>query len=292
MQFYLSVLTQTLITIIGVAGVYVLTSLAGMFSLGQAAFMAIGAYASGILVVKLNWPFLPAAIIAVLISVIIGFFVGLPTVKLRRDYISLVTLGFGEALTAILNQMTGLTGGAAGFSGFPKVISFPIVLVVAIICVILVAFFKKSKYGRQCIALKGDELAAKAMGINVPKVKMIAFLFSVALVSLSGVLYAFYVTYVDPTLFGWKLSGEWVIMNFFGGVSSLTGSILSAVILTALPEMLRFLSDFRMVFYAVVVLLVLNFKPAGLLGTWELTPKNVKKLFQKKKEGTHASSGK
>ncbi len=291
MQFYMSVITQTMITLIAVAGVYVLTNLAGMFSLGQAAFMAIGAYTSGIFVVKLGWPFIPAAILAILISVIIGFFVGLPTVNLRRDYISLVTLGFGEAIAAILNQMGWLTGGAAGFSGFPKIVTLQTTIIVAIISIILVAFFKKSKYGRQCIALKSDELAAKAMGINVPRVKMIAFLFSIALVSLSGIMYAFYVLYVDPTLFGWSKSASWVIMGFFGGVNSLTGSVLSVIILTTLPEFLRFLSDYRMVFYSVVVLLVINFKPDGLLGTWELTPHNIKKLFNKK-EGTHASKGK
>lgn len=291
MQFYISVITQTMITLVAVAGVYVLTNLAGMFSLGQAAFMAIGAYTSGIFVVKLGWPFIPSAIIAILVSVVIGFFVGLPTVNLKRDYISLVTLGFGEAMAAILNQMGWLTGGASGFSGFPKIITLPIAIIIAIISVILVAFFKKSKYGRQCIALKCDELAARAMGINVPKVKMIAFLFSVGLVSLSGIMYAFVITYVDPTLFGWKKSAEWVIMAFFGGVNSLTGSVLSVIILTALPEVLRFLSDYRMVFYAVVVLLIVNFKPDGLLGTWELTPNNVKKIF-KKKEGTHATKDK
>jgi branched-chain amino acid transport system permease protein len=290
MQFYISIMTLTMITLIAVIGVYVLTSLAGMFSLGQAAFMAIGAYASGIFVVKFKWPFIPAVIVAIGISVLIGFLVGLPTIKLRRDYISLVTLGFGEAITAILNQMTWLTGGATGFSGFPQKVTLPLAIAVAVVCIILVAFFKKSKYGRQCIALKSDELAAKAMGINVPKVKMVAFLFSVSLVSLSGIMYAFFVTYVDPTLFAWKQSAEWVIMCFFGGVNSLTGSIVSTIILTALPECLRFLSDYRMVFYAVVVLLTINFKPAGLLGTWELTPKNIKKLFSKKGD-SHATKG-
>lgn len=291
MQFYISIIIQTMITIIAVASVYVLTSLTGMFSLGQASFMAIGAYASGIFVVKLGWPFIPAAIAAILFSVVIGFFVGLPTVKLRRDYISLVTLGFGEAMAAILNQMGWLTGGAAGFSGFPKLVTLPIAIIVAVACITMVAFFRKSKYGRQCIALKGDELAAKAMGINVPRIKMISFLFSVGLVSVAGIMYAFFITYVEPGLFGWRKSSEWVIMAFFGGVNSLTGSIISVIILTILPELLRFLSEYRMIFYAALVLLVINFKPEGLLGTWELTPRNVMKLF-KKKEDTHATKGK
>ena len=132
------------------------------------------------------------------------------------------------------------------------------------------------------------------MGINVTRVKMIAFLTSVALTAYSGCLYVFYLSYVDPTGFGWKKSADWVIMVFFGGVNSLSGSIIGASILTALPQVLRGLQDYRYVIYAVLVLLIINFKPSGLLGEWELTPKNVvrgvKKLAAlagRKKEEKH-----
>lgn len=284
MQLYLSIFTFILISVISVVGVYVLTGLTGMFSLGQAAFMAIGAYTSGILVVKAGFPFALACVAAVAVAVAVGFVVGLPTVRLRRDYISLVTLGFGEAITALLNRATTLTGGASGFTGIPKTTTLTIALVSAIVCIALVSWFKTSKYGRQCIAVRSDELAAKAMGINVPRIKMTAFLLSVAVTAYSGCLYAFYTTYVDPTLFGWKKSADWVIMVFFGGVNSLTGSILGTFILTGLPEVLRFLADYRSIFYAVLVLLIINFKPSGLCGEWELTPSGVKRLFAKKQK--------
>ena len=272
-----NVLTQVFITLIAVAGVYVLTGLTGMFSLGQAAFMAIGSYV--------------AAILAVVGATAIGYLIGYPVVRLRRDYISLVTLGFGEAIAALLNRMTTLTGGASGLTGIPRLVGLPLAAISAAVAIALAAFFKTSKYGRQCIALKGDELAAKAMGINVTRIKMIAFLLSVALTSYSGVLYAFYMSYVDPTGFGWKKSADWVIMVFFGGVNSLTGSTLGAFILSALPQALRGLQNYRYVIYAVLVLLILNFKPSGLLGEWELTPRNIKETFAKlgkksaKKEG-------
>lgn len=289
MQFYASILTFTLISVIAVTGIYVLTGLTGMFSLGQAAFMAIGAYVSGFLVVKAGVPFVFAAIIAVVVSVIVGYIVGLPTVRLRRDYISLVTLGFGEAITALLNQTQSITGGALGFSGIPKITTLPLALVSAIVCIILVSYLKSSKYGRQCIAARSDELAAKAMGINVPKIKMTAFLIAVAVTSYAGVLYAFYTTYVDPGIFGWKKSAEWVIMVFFGGVNSLTGSIFGTIILTALPEMLRFAADYRTVFYAVLVLIIINFKPSGLFGEYELSVGNLfKRLSGKKEERSNA----
>lgn len=279
MSLYTHILTQILITVVSVSGVFVLTGMTGMFSLGQAAFMAIGAYTSGILVTKLGVPIILAWPAGVLLAVAVGFIVGLPTVRLRRDYISLVTLGFGEAITALLNRATALTGGASGLTGIPKETTLPIALVSAVLAIVLIAFFKNSKYGRQCIAVRSDELAAKAMGIDVPKVKMVAFLISVAVTAYSGCLYAFYTAYVDPTLFGWRKSAEWVIIVFFGGVNSLTGSILSAFVLSGLPEVLRFLLSYRAVIYAVLVLLIINFKPAGLLGEWELTPANVKRLF-------------
>jgi len=283
MELYISIFIQICITIVSVAGIYVLTGLTGMFSLGQAAFMAIGSYASAIFVTKLHLPFAVACVLAVIVAVAAGFVVGSPTVRLRKDYISLVTLGFGEAIIALLNQLTPVTGGASGYSGIPAITNLPIALASAIAVVAFVAFFKTSKYGRQCISVKSDELAAKAMGINVPVVKMIAFLFSVAVTAYSGCLYAFYTTYVDPTLFGWKKSADWIIMVFFGGVNSLTGSTIGAVVLSGMPEMLRFLQSYRQVIYAVLVLLIINFSPNGLFGHWELTPRNVAALLSGKK---------
>lgn len=277
------ILIKALIAVIGVAGVYILTGLTGMFSLGQASFMAIGAYASGILVKLYKWPFELAIAAAVVIAVLIGLMVGLPTVRLRRDYISLITLGFGEAFTALLNKMTKFTGGASGFYGIPKKVTLDLVVWSVVVVLFLVIMFKNSKYGRQCIAIRSDELAAKAMGINVPKVKLIAFLTSVAMVAYSGCMYAFFITYVDPSLFGWKRSADWVIMVFFGGVNSLTGSVLSAFFLTSLPEFLRSMAQYRYIIYAVLVLLIINFRPTGLLGEFELSPKGIKSVINKVK---------
>ena len=276
MEFYTSVIIQILITVISVLGVFALTGMTGMFSLGQAAFMAIGAYISGICVVKLGLPFPIACIAAISFTTAIGFIVGFPTVRLRRDYISLVTLGFGEAINALLNRAAPITGGAAGFSGIPYKTTLGLTVISTIAAIFIVWQFKTSKYGRQCIAIKNDELAAKAMGINVARIKMTAFLLSVALTAYAGCLYAFFTTYVDPSVFGWKKSADWVIMVFFGGVGSLTGAVFSSIILTGLPEVLRALSQYRIVFYAVLVLLVINFKPAGILGEWELTASNLK----------------
>ncbi|MCE5257268.1 MAG: branched-chain amino acid ABC transporter permease, partial [Spirochaetaceae bacterium] len=151
MEFIISVLVFALISVVAVSGVYILTGLTGMFSLGQASFMAIGAYVSGVLVTRVGLPFWLAAIIAVVAAVLIGFVVGLPTVRLRRDYISLVTLGFGEGITALLNQSVQLTGGAMGLSGIPPKTTLLLASISAIVAVALAGSFKSSKYGRQCI---------------------------------------------------------------------------------------------------------------------------------------------
>lgn len=273
MGFYLSILTFTCITVIAVTGVYVLTGLTGLFSLGQGAFMAIGAYITGVLVVKYNVPFIVAVCIAFIIGLFVICIVGLPTVRLRRDYIALVTFGFGEAITALLRQSAVVTGGAMGLSGIPRITTPLLSLLSAVIILILARNFKYSKYGRQCIALREDELAAKSMGINVPRIKMVAFILSALIIMYAGILYAFYTRYVEPAMFGWTLSAEWIIIVFVGGINSLTGVVFSSILLSLLPEFLRFASEWRIAAYSILVILILNFRPMGLFGEYEFSPK-------------------
>ena len=281
MRLFLYVLTQVCITLVFVCGIYILTGLTGMFSLGSAAFMAIGAYVSGLLVLKLGMNMYLAFLLAIIAAVSVGYVIGFPVVRLRRDYISLVTLGFGESIAQLILLLSQYTGGAFGLIGVPRKVNVGFTVIAAALAIALTALFKTSKYGRQCIAIKSDELAAKAMGINTSKVKMIAFLLSCGLTAFAGCMYAFYVGYVGPTDFGWKKSADWVIMVFFGGVNSLTGSIFGGAFLTFLPQYMQSLNKYRYIVYAVLVLFILNFKPNGIFGEWELTPRNMKKALKK-----------
>ena len=281
MRLFLYVLTQVCITLVSVCGIYILTGLTGMFSLGSAAFMAIGAYVSGLLVLKLGMNMYLAFLLAIIAAVAVGYVIGFPVVRLRRDYISLVTLGFGESIAQLILLLSQYTGGAFGLIGVPRKVNVGFTVIAAAFAIALTALFKTSKYGRQCIAIKSDELAAKAMGINTSKVKMIAFLLSCGLTAFAGCMYAFYVGYVGPTDFGWKKSADWVIMVFFGGVNSLTGSIFGGAFLTFLPQYMQSLNKYRYIVYAVLVLFILNFKPNGIFGEWELTPRNMKKALKK-----------
>ena len=281
MRLFLYVLTQVCITLVSVCGIYILTGLTGMFSLGSAAFMAIGAYVSGLLVLKLGMNMYLAFLLAIIAAVAVGYVIGFPVVRLRRDYISLVTLGFGESIAQLILLLSQYTGGAFGLIGVPRKVNVGFTVIAAALAIAHTALFKTSKYGRQCIAIKSDELAAKAMGINTSKVKMIAFLLSCGLTAFAGCMYAFYVGYVGPTDFGWKKSADWVIMVFFGGVNSLTGSIFGGAFLTFLPQYMQSLNKYRYIVYAVLVLFILNFKPNGIFGEWELTPRNMKKALKK-----------
>lgn len=281
MEYIFTILTFTGITLIGVLGSYLVTGLTGLFSFGQAAFFSVGAYTAAVLVKNLEVPFLLAVPAAMAVGLLAGLIVGYPTVRLRRDYISLVTFGFGEAIIALLNNSTNLTGGAMGLSGIPRYTNFAVVWGSVAVCLALVAGYKYSKFGRQCLALRTDELAAKAMGINVNRVKLVTFLFAAAMTSYAGVLYAFYTTYVEPGAFGWIVSAEWIIIVFVGGINSLTGSVFATLLLTGLPEVLRFASEWRIAAYCVIVLLIINFRPIGLFGEFELTLQWLRQLGRK-----------
>ncbi|MDR3592518.1 MAG: branched-chain amino acid ABC transporter permease [Negativicutes bacterium] len=281
MEYLVSTLTFTGISLIGVLGVYLVTGLTGLFSFGQAAFLAVGAYVSAVLFKSFGLPLPLAAVAAMATGLVAGLIVGVPTVRLRRDYISLVTFGFGEAIIAVLNNSTSITGGATGLSGVPQLTNFPLVLASVAVCLAIVISYKNSKYGRQCLALRSDELAAKAMGINVERLKLTTFLIASVMTSFAGVLFVFYTTYVEPGAFGWVVSAEWTIIVFVGGINSLTGAVAATVLLTGLPELLRFASEWRIAIYCVIVLLILNFRPSGLFGQYEISLRSIRQLLGK-----------
>lgn len=271
MNYYIEILTNVGISLIGVLSVFVISGMTGLFSLGQASFMAIGAYTAGILAKNTGLGMAPCLLLAVLVGGLFGFVIALPTVRLRRDYIALITFGFGQAVIAVLNNLTSITGGAMGLMSIPKYTTPLLVLISVIVISFLVWNLKKSRFGRQCMALKSDEIAARAMGINVNRIKLQAFVVASMITAYGGALYAFHTTYVDPTIFVWNRSAEWLIIVFFGGLNSLTGALLSGIVLGVLPELLRALSNLRIIIYSVLVLLVINFRPQGLLGAYEFS---------------------
>ncbi len=287
-------INNVFIIMIGMLGVYVLTGLTGMFSMGQASFMAVGGYTSAILAKYMGLPLVITLPAAVLMGALFGFLIGLPAVKLRRDYVAIVSLGFGEALVAILNNSASITGGSLGLTTIPRYTNKPMIIIVLILVTAAVWNLKKSRFGRECIAIKSDELAAASMGINVARTKLLVFTLAGAISALGGSIYVHTTTYLDPAAFGWDQSSMWIIMVFFGGVNSLTGSVFAGIILGILPEIFRFSNELRIIFYCVIVLFVVNFRPQGLFGETEWDIPTLKKgLFKVISffKGNHKTTG-
>lgn len=278
-NYQLGLIMNSCISVIGVTGVFIITSLAGMFSLGQAAFMTISAYITFVTAKMLGLPVIITAIIGIGISGLCAYVIAIPTLKLRKDYFALITMGFGEMMSSIVIMLDRYTNGSIGFSRIPKVKSIFWILIGITVFILFFAWsLKKSRFGRMCIALKTDETAAKSFGVDVYRLKMTIFIIGSCITGLAGILYGLKNRVITPDGFSWNLSAEMQIFLFFGGTNSLTGSAISAFLLKLVPEMLRTISvfgvslqEFRTVFYCLLILLVINFRPNGMLGEREFS---------------------
>lgn len=284
--YVIGVIIQSGISVITVSAIFVLTGLTGMVSFGQAAFMSIGAYFTVILASTLSISLWLSSIIGILVAGVVAYIIGTPILKLRKDYFALITVILGQAVVALVITFKSVTNGSLGFSRVPKVENLIfITLVLMVIVIWMVANFKYSRFGRMCIALKNDELAAKSFGINVYNLKIYVYVFASMLAASAGILYALQTRLIEPTAFGWTKSSEMVIFLFFGGTNSLTGSVISAFSLNLLPEILRgiyifgkSLQEYRVIIYCILIIVILNFRPAGIFGEYEL---NLRKLKNK-----------
>lgn len=286
LDYWIGVATVTGIYMIAILGVSVLCGFAGLFSMGHAGFMAIGAYVSALTVMKLNIPLPLGILLGMMAAAIVGELLSYPTLRLRDDYFIIATLGIGEAIKLIIQNLTDLAGGARGLTNIPPLPNawrFPIVLACVIAVVVFMKLFLNSKFGRNCIAIRENELAAASVGIDTFKYKKMAMTISCALCGLAGGLLAHYMHYLQPSMFTYVKSDELVITVVLGGRGSITGTILAALILVPLPEYLRFgqAQEWRMVLYGVLVILVILFRPSGLMGTKELTWNDIKATTKK-----------
>jgi branched-chain amino acid transport system permease protein len=259
-------------------GLNLITGVTGQLSLGHAAFMSIGAYTSALLTMKLGLPFIVVLILGALNAALFGFILGFPTLRLTGDYLAIATLGFAEIVRVILVNME-FTGGALGLSPIPNKTNIWIVY----LCVILVTFclvrLENSRVGRALMAIREDEIAAEAMGVNTHLYKILAFSVGAFCAGLGGALYAHFITYINPTDFSFMKSCEILNMVVLGGMGSIPGVILGAGILTLAPETLRFVDQNRMLIYGALLVAMMIFRPNGLLGGVNFTHL-VKKTFR------------
>lgn len=281
-SYYSITLYNIFINIILAVSLNLVIGVCGQFSLGHAGFMCIGAYCAGIMVKMM--PNMTGLVIGVLIgfvlSTIVALIVSIPTLRLKGDYLAIATLGFAE-IVRILVQNMEITNGAAGLNGIPKLTTFPLLFVCAVISILVVCNFTHSDPGRACLSIREDEIASEAMGINTTKYKVIAFVIGALLASLAGALFAcnFYV--IKPDQFTFNKSIDILVMVVFGGMGSMTSSVLAAVAIGIINVVLANFSEIRMIIYGLALVGIMIFKPTGILGTKELS---FKKLFDKRKE--------
>lgn len=257
----------TLATLVGINvllawGVYVVF-LTGQISLGQAAFMALGAYSSGVLTVKFGVPLVPALLAGGLFAAVFGVLVGFPALRVRGIYLAMVTLGVGEAVRVFFQNFE-YTGGTAGFPG-PSGTTLPLVLAADALALALLWRLSRTRLGWALEAVRGDEVAAASLGLNVTYLKVLAFVLGGFITAVAGGLYAHFLLFVRPEHFGFLQSVTIVLFVVLGGAQTLWGPLLGAVLLTLLPELARGLEAWRFFAFGALLVLLMAVRPQGLL---------------------------
>lgn len=273
------------INIILAVSLNLITGFTGQFSLGHAAFMSIGAYISAVATAKFNLPFLSAILIAALISAFAGIIIGVPTLRLKGDYLAIATLGFGEIVRVII-QNNDYVGGASGFNDIPQHTNWAWLYFMTVITIIFIRNFIESKQGRACIAIRDDEIAAESMGINTTFYKVLAFGVGAFFAGIGGALYSGYFYFIKPDAFGFMKSIDILVIVVFGGMGSILGSIVGAVALTIISLLLQSFPELRMVIYSVILFIIMVYRPQGIMGNYKL------KLFSKRRGLDVGSKGK
>lgn len=264
------------INIILAVSLNLITGFTGQFSLGHAGFMAVGAYTSAVMTSKLNYPFAVSILIAALFAAATGLIIGIPTLRLKGDYLAIATLGFSEIVRIILLNFE-YVGGASGLNDIPQYTTWRWVFFGVVGTIILIKNFINSYAGRACIAIREDEIAAESMGINTTLYKVLAFVVGAFFAGIAGALYANYFYFIKPSNFGFMKSIDILVIVVFGGMGSIAGSVAGAIALSIISLFLQNIPELRMVIYSVILFLIMVYRPEGLLGKNE----GKMKLFKK-----------
>lgn len=256
------------INIILAVSLNLITGFTGQFSLGHAAFMAIGAYASAILTAKLGMPFIVGIIGAALAAALAGVFIGTPTLRLKGDYLAIATLGFGEIIRIVgLNWEYG--GGAMGLNDIPRYTNWTWLYALIVLTLVVISNFIRSYNGRAVISIKEDEIASASMGVNTSYYKVLVFSIGALFAGIAGALYANYFYFIKPDSFGFMKSVDILVIVVMGGLGSIRGSVISAIALSLVSLSLQSIPELRMVIYAVILFLMMVYKPQTLLSKFK-----------------------
>ncbi len=279
-QYLSGILSLGLIYVIATVGLAIFTGFTGLFSLGHAAFFAIGAYTAAILTYFYGVNFYLALVAAAAASGLVGFLIGYPTLKakLRTDYFAIATLGFGEAIRVLLENLS-ITQGARGLPGIANYTSLPVLIVVAAIVIWIAWNFVHSRQGRAAIAIREDFVAAEMMGVNIFIGRLRSLVFSAACGGLAGGLFAHYFCFIQPSMFTSYMSTQMTAAVVAGGMGSISGPVMAALIFIGVPEALRVANIWRLATYGLLLVLIMIFRPQGLLGYREISLSGIRDFF-------------
>ncbi len=262
---YTSLLVPIAINVILAVSLNLITGFLGELSLGHAGFMSIGAYVGALITINMDAPEIVELTLALLaggaVAAFFGFVIGMPVLRLNGDYLAIVTLGFGEIIKSVLISMK-ITNGAKGLQRIPLYTtykSYTLVFILMVISILAIMNIVKSRHGRAICSIRDNSIATQSIGINVSRFKVMTFVISAFFAGIAGVLYAHNVGILKPTTFDYNKSIEILVIVVLGGMGSIRGSVIAAIILTALPELLRGADDFRMLLYAVVLIIIMLF---------------------------------
>ena len=289
-NYWSGILVTIGINIILAVSLNVATGYLGQLPLGHAGFMAVGAYAGSIYMKATplgdlirsgnTLAGLPYIIVALVLSGVVaglfGLIIGIPALRLRGDYLAIIALGFGEIIRVVLTNIDSVLGfkftyGAAGLKQIPKISSFTLVFICVALTCLIIHMVMKSRHGRAILSIRENEIAAESVGINTTYYKVMAFVMSAFFAGIAGCLYAGYLGSLFPSTFKFMKSIEILVMVVLGGMGSMLGSVLSATVLTVISESLRSVGDLRMVFYSLALVLMMIFRPKGLLGSYDFS---------------------
>ena len=240
--------------------------------------MAVGAYAAVIMTTKLDYPFLAALVGAALAAGMAGFVIGVPTLRLKGDYLAIATLALGEIIRVVL-QNIDYVNGPAGISGIPKLTTWAWLFGGVVLTLIVVVNLVNSSYGRAIISVREDEIAAELMGINTTKYKVLAFVIGAGFAGLAGALYGHYFYIIKPETFNFMKSFDILVMVVLGGLGSTTGAVIAAIFITILTAALQPFPEIRMILYALILIIVMIYRPQGLMGNKEFSRQTLGRIW-------------
>lgn len=267
--YYQNMLITMCINIMLAVSLHIILGITGQFSIGHAGFMAVGAYVSAICTMQLELPFITGILLGAIMAAVAGLLVGIPTLRLKGDYLAIATLGFAEIIRIIFLNID-YVGGAAGMQ-ITHQTNWTYAFFGVVVTILIISNFTNSRHGRACISIREDEIAADAMGINTTYYKVVAFAIGSFFAGVAGAIYAHNFYIIQPTTFGFLKSFDILILVVLGGLGSLSGSVIAAIFLTFVTTYLQGFPETRMIIYSLVLILVMLYRPSGLLGTKEVT---------------------